>query len=190
MLLRNYPYKLLLAALITGCFVFYSCENDVSKIPNFRDKRTALEEGHDIESYLSQNSKIKGKLTAPLMYRYAADSPYVEFPKTLHVDFFGDSSRVDSRLDCRYGKYFESQDKVYLRDSVILISVQGDTLKCQDLWWDQATQKFYTDKFAEYHARDKTIMGGKGLEATQDMTTVTFREPVGTVLTSGENGLQ
>ena len=81
----------LLSALLAGCFVFYACDNDVKDIPNLRDKRTALEEGHLIESYMSQNGKVKGKLTAPLMYRYQADSPYTEFPKTLHVDFYNDS---------------------------------------------------------------------------------------------------
>ena len=29
----------------------------------------------------------------------------------------------------RYGKYFENLDKVYLRDSVIVITVKGDTLE-------------------------------------------------------------
>lgn len=186
------PYRsfLIAAAVFTGCFFISACENSQAEIDELTRNEVMKEEATGVVSYLSQEGRMRARLTAPLMYRVLAETTYVEFPKTLHVDFFGDSSRVDSRLDCRYGKYFESQDKVYLRDSVILISVQGDTLKCQDLWWDQATQKFYTDKFAEYHARDKTIMGGKGLEATQDMTTVTFREPVGTVLTSGENGLQ
>jgi hypothetical protein len=81
-------------------------------------------------------------------------------------------------------------DKVYLRDSVILISSKGDTLKCLDLWWDQNTKLFYTDKYAEYHAKDKNIFGGKGLEATQDMTSVTFKEPVGAVKVSENGGLQ
>lgn len=183
MLLRNYPYKLLLAALVTGCFVFYSCENDVSKIPNFRDKRTALEEGHDIESYLSQNSKIKGKLTAPLMYRYAADSPYVEFPKTLHVDFYNDSLKKESQLDAHYGKYREWENKVFLKDSVVVINViTGDTLRCNELWWDQVAQKFYTNKPARYSKKDHTVNYSRdGLEAKQDLSDMVFFSNSGTM---------
>jgi hypothetical protein len=60
-----------------------------------------------------------------------------------------------------------------------VINVKGDTLKCQDLWWDQNTKLFYSDNYAEYRTTDKKIYPGKGLEATQDFTRVTFREVTG-----------
>ncbi len=139
------------------------------------------EEAVHIESYLSEEGKIKAKLKSPLMVRYLTDTSYLEFPKTLHVDFYNDSARLETWLDSKYGKYFETLDKVYLRDSVIVINVMGDTLKSPDLWWDQKKKLFYTDQFAEYHTKDKNIYGGKGLEATQDMKSVTFKYPTGTV---------
>jgi hypothetical protein len=52
--------------------------------------------------------------------------------------------------------------------------MKGDTLKSPDLWWDQNTKLFYTDKVAYYLTRDKRITSGKGLEATQDLSRVTF----------------
>lgn len=176
-------YIIIQAALLAGCFVLNSCENDVSKIPNFRDKRTALEEGHNIESYLSQNSKIKGKLTAPLMYRYAADSPYIEFPKTLHVDFYNDSLKVESRLDASYGKYREWENKVFLKDSVVVVNIiTGDTLRCNELWWDQLAQKFYTNKPARYSKKDHTFNYSRdGLEAKQDLSDMVFFSNSGTM---------
>ncbi|MEI9807152.1 MAG: LPS export ABC transporter periplasmic protein LptC [Bacteroidota bacterium] len=111
---------------------------------------------------MSQDGKMKAKLTAPLMLRVLADTLYVEFPNSLHVDFYNDSTKIESWLDSKYGKYFETLDKVYLRDSVIVINIKGDTLKCPDLWWDQNAKLFYTDKYAEYHAKGKNIFGGKG----------------------------
>ena len=129
------------------------------------------------------------RLTAPRMYR-VMDSQYVEFSRSLHVDFYNDSLKVESWLDSKYGKYFENQDKVYLRDSVVIINVKGDTLKCPDLWWDQNKKLFYTDKYAEYRAKGKNIYGGKGLEATQDMNTVTFKEPTGIVEVSDQGLIQ
>lgn len=169
------------AACITGCCFFYSCENDPKEIDELTKNVVMIEEATDITSYLSQEGQMKAKLTAPLMLRVLTDSLYVEFPRALHVDFYNDSTQIESWLDSKYGKYFENQDKVYLRDSVIVINIKGDTLKCQDLWWDQNARIFYTDKYAEYHAKGKNIFGGKGLEATQDMTTVTFKEPTGVV---------
>ncbi len=165
-------------------FFIYGCENDAGKVKAWTEKVIMKEEAVDVNSYLSQNGLMKARLQAPLMIRVYADTLYVEFPKSLHVDFYDDSTRVESRLDSRYGKYFESLNKVYLRDSVVVITVKGDTLKSPDLWWDQNTKMFYTDKYAIYHGVGKNIYGGKGLTATQDLSSVIFNQPTGTVQVS------
>lgn len=139
------------------------------------------EEAISIESYISQDGKMKAKLTAPLMMRVMADTQYVEFPRSLHVDFYNDSTKIETFLDSKYGKYFENLNKVYLRDSVVVITLKGDTLRCHDLWWDQDKEIFYTDSIATYRSPGNDITGGKGMEATQDLKTVKFKVPLGTV---------
>jgi len=171
----------LAALLIEGCFFISSCENDPKMIEDWSKKKEMVEVGNNIEAYLSQENKVKAKLTAPLMLRHEADTLYTEFPNSLHVDFYDDSTKIESWVDAKHGKYFENIDKVYLWDSVVVINVKGDTLKSQDLWWDKNKQLFYTDKYAEYLRTDKQIFPGKGLEATQDFKRITFREPTGIV---------
>jgi len=169
------------AAFIIGCFFIGGCENDMGAIKRLTQDEVQVEEAKNVESYLSQEGMMKAKLTAPLMLRVLTDSSYVEFPQSLHVDFYNDSTKIETWLDSKYGKYFELRDQVYLRDSVIVISVKGDTLKAPELWWDQKAKLFYTDSVAEYHSVDKQITGGKGLVATQDMSEVTFKHPTGPV---------
>jgi len=178
------------AAVIMGCCFVYSCENDPKQVDELTRNVIEVEEGKKIEAYLSQEGMMKAKLTAPMMLRVLNDSPYVEFPKALHVDFYNDSTQLETWLDSKYGKYFESQDKVYLRDSVIVINVKGDTLRAPDLWWDQKAKIFYTDSVAEYHRVDKHIFGGKGLVATQDMSEVTFKIPTGIVKVNKDGTLK
>ncbi|MBL7745846.1 MAG: LPS export ABC transporter periplasmic protein LptC [Chitinophagaceae bacterium] len=167
------------AALLIGCCFVCGCENDKGKINEWTKKVVMKEEATKVEGYLSQDGKMRARLTAPLMYRVAEDTVYTEFPKTLHVDFFDSTLKKETWLDSRYGKYYENLNKVYLKDSVVVINVKGDTLKCQDLWWDQNTKLFYTDNYAEYRTLDKKIYPGKGLEATQDFNRVTFKEVTG-----------
>ncbi len=176
------------AALFTGCCFVCACENDEKKIADYTKNVVMREEATDIESYLSQSGKMKAKLKAPLMYRVSADTLYVEFPNSMHVDFYDDSTKVETWLDSKYGKYYEGLGKVYLRDSVVVITMKGDTLRSPDLWWDQNTKLFYTDKYAIYHGMGKSIYGGKGLVATQDLKSLTFNQPTGTVQVS-DNGL-
>lgn len=183
----HYSMKLIANSLWLTALLFASCENDVKKIKDLTEKVVMKEEAIKIEGYLSEGGKMKAKLKAPLMLRVEADTLYVEFPNTLHVDFYNDSALIESRLDSRYGKYFENLGKVYLRDSVTVITVKGDTLRSPDLWWDQNAKTFYTDKYAVYHGIGKVIHGGKGMTATQDLSSIIFNEPTGTMQTS-QNG--
>jgi hypothetical protein len=177
------------AALLTGCCFVFSCENDVRTIKALNEKKIMKEEAIKIEGYLSQEGKMKAKLKAPLMYRVMADTIYVEFPNTLHVDFYDDSNKIETRLDCLYGKYFENLGKVYLKDSVKVITVKGDTLISPDLWWDQNTKFFYTDNYAEYRTPTDRYYGRKGMRATQDLTDVIFNDGGGSLKVS-ENGFR
>jgi LPS export ABC transporter protein LptC len=175
------------AALLMGCCFVYSCENDEKVIKDLTEKKVMKEEAINIESFLSQQGKLKAKLKAPLMLRISTDTLYVEFPNTLHVDFYDDSTIIETRLDSKYGKYFENLGKVYLRDSVTVITMKGDTLKSPDLWWDQNTKLFYTDKYAVYHGKGNVLYGGKGMVATQDLLSITFNDATGTMQMS-QNG--
>lgn len=156
------------------CLLLLSCENDMGKVNEDNLRKPNVETAYKIESFLSQNGKLRAKLTAPLMLRYALDTSYLEFPKKLHVDFFDSTAKVESQVDARYGKYYESRAQVYLRDSVVVFNVKGDTLWSPDLWWDQNAKKFHTDKLVRIHRKGQSIIGGRGLDAKQDLTDISI----------------
>jgi LPS export ABC transporter protein LptC len=183
-------YYVLAVALLMGCFcVFSSCENDEEEVDAFFKKKAAVEEAKNVESFLSQSGKVKARLTSPYMLRVQGgqagqvDSPYMEFPRTMHVDFYDDSTVIESTLDAKYAKYVEFDRKVLLRDSVLVQSIKnGDTLRTQELWWDQDKQEFYTDKPAHVYQRDKIIFAKNGLRAAQNLTAYTFYSSSGPML--------
>jgi LPS export ABC transporter protein LptC len=179
----NYTFTKYGLQIFLMTLVFCACENNEKQIPNLRDKRTGLDEGHQIVVYMSEGAKLKGKLTSPLMYSFVGDSSYHEFPKTLHVDFYNDSFQIESKLDAKYGKYREWEKKVFLKDSVVVINIlKGDTLRCDELWWNQNTQKLYTDKPARYTGKDGFVNYGRnGLEAKQDLSDLVFYNNAGTL---------
>ena len=183
----KYYFFFYAAALFMSCCFVSSCENTQEEIDALTRTKVMQEEAINVESYLSQDGKMKAKLKAPLLLRVMADTQYVEFPRSLHVDFYDDSTKIETWLDSKYGKYFENYNKVYLRDSVVVITLKGDTLRCHDLWWDQNKGLFYTDSVATYRSPGNDITGGKGMEATQDLKTVKFKYPLGTVQIN-ENG--
>ncbi|MEO9211211.1 MAG: LPS export ABC transporter periplasmic protein LptC [Ginsengibacter sp.] len=163
-------YKFLKTAFILSCFFMASCENSLEEINQFsKNKNAGVEEAKDIVIIYTTGQKTSAKLSAPLMLRYQTTIPYIEFTKTVHADFFDDSLRVESQLSAHYAKYIESESKVFLKDSVVVFNTKGDTLYCNELYWDRnrVGQEFYTDKPVRIRTATH-IIDGEGLDAPQD----------------------
>ena len=173
----TYVY-LLTAACFFLATLISSCGNSDKELNEYNSKSLGIEEIKNADINYTLGGKAKAKLQSPLMLRVQENNPYVEFPKTLHVDFFNENGEVDSRLDSRYGKYFESESKVFLKDSVRVINVLGDTLYCNELWWDRnrTGREFYTDKPVRIRKKLE-VVDGSGMEASQDFKNVVVRDP-------------
>ncbi len=177
----HHSYKIITeAVLIAGCFFIAGCENSQQQIDDLTKRRIGVEEGKGITINYSVGGKTKAKLTAPVMLRYQDTVPYTEFPKTIHADFFDDSLGIQSKLDARYGRYMETESKVFLRDSVRLFNRNGDTLYCNELYWDRNRigREFYTDKPVRIRTKTK-IIDGTSLEAPQDFSGWKISNPKG-----------
>jgi len=146
-----------------------SCENSRSEIEQFSKKNTGIEVARDVNILYSVGDKTKSRINSPLMLRHVESNPHIEFPKNIYADFFDDSLRVESRLSAHYAEYFENESKVFLRDSVVVMNNKGDTLFCQELYWDRNKpgREFYTDKPVRIRTLTQ-IIDGDGLDAPQD----------------------
>ena len=175
-------YTLRLTFLFIGSLLLSGCENDPELVNRTSERKPSIEEAFNINSYLSTNGRLRAKLTAPYMKRYTLDTSYLEFSRSLHVDFYDSTGKIESQVDALYGKYLETHSKVYLRDSVVAFNVKGDTLRTPDLWWDQNNKKFYTDKVVRFKSASRIIYGGKGFEADQDLSNYTIFQPTGIIM--------
>ena len=181
MLLFN-TYKILTAALILGCFFLVSCENDEAEVKSLFTKKLGVEEAKIINLTFTTGGKTKAILTSPLMLRVQDTITYVEFPKTLEVNFYNDSAKVESTMTALYGRYKESQNIVYLKDSVKIINIKGETLNTDELYWDRSRTgfEFYTDKPVRIRTLTH-IIDGVGMEASQDFKQRVIRKVTGMI---------
>lgn len=179
----SFSYKSLIAAIFFGCIFLQSCENDATKVKNLTTKKTGIEEAREVLVNYTISGKTKAILQSPLMLNVQESVPYVEFPKTLNVDFFNDSGKIESKMFARYGKYNQNQSVVFLRDSVIVINIEkGDTLYCKELNWDRnrTGTEFYTDKAVRIRTKTEVI-DGMGMESSQDFKNWHILQSVGTI---------
>jgi LPS export ABC transporter protein LptC len=170
------------AALLLLVTCLIACGNTDLELKDYNSKRLGVEEIKNADINYTLGGKAKAKLLSPLMLRVQEASPYVEFPKKLHVDFFNETGTVDSRLDALYGKYMEQESKVFLKDSVKVVNIKGDTLYCDELWWDRNRKgnEFYTE--LPVRIRTKTqIINGIGMEARQDFKGYVIKKVTGII---------
>ena len=166
-------------ACLSICFFMAACENDVDAVKALGAKVSGIDVGKDVAIYVSNDGKLGAKLTAPLMNRYLEDSSkMIEFPQSIHVDFYKDSNQIESQLSAKYAKYKETENMVYLKEDVVVFNTLGDTLWCKEMYWDQNTGKFYTeqDVVVKQHSPLAKIYG-KGLEANQNLTDIRIFKP-------------
>ena len=179
----NLYTRFLFFSLFTFTIVLlFSRGNRHKELNEYNSKALGIEEIKDADINYTLGGNAKAKLRSPLMLRVQEASPYVEFPKKLHVDFFNESGAIDSRLDALYGKYYEMESKVFLKDSVKVINILGDTLYCNELWWDRSRKgnEFYTDKPVRIR-RKLQIIDGIGMDASQDFKAWHIINPVGII---------
>ena len=166
-------------ACLSSCFFMAACENDVDAVKALGAKVSGIDVGKDVAIYVSNDGKLGAKLTAPLMNRYLEDSSkMIEFPQSIHVDFYKDSNQIESQLSAKYAKYKETENMVYLKEDVVVFNTLGDTLWCKEMYWEQNTGKFYTeqDVVVKQHSPLAKIYG-KGLEANQNLTDIRIFKP-------------
>jgi len=166
-------------ACLSSCFFMAACENDVDAVKALGARVSGIDVGKDVAIYVSNDGKLGAKLTASLMNRYLEDSSkMIEFPLSIHVDFYKDSNQVESQLSAKYAKYKETENIVFLKEDVIIFNTLGDTLWCKEMYWDQNTGKFYTEKDVVVKQHNPLAkIYGKGLEANQNLTDIRIFKP-------------
>ncbi len=166
-------------ACLSSCFFMTSCENDIDAVKGLGTKAGGIDVGKNVAIYISNDGKLGAKLTAPLMNRYLVDSSkMIEFPLSIHVDFYKDSNQIESQLSAKYAKYKEEENIIFLKEDVIIFNTLGDTLWCKEMYWDQNTGKFYTEKDVVVKQHNPLAkIYGKGLEANQNLTDIRIFKP-------------
>ncbi len=173
-MIRQHHYqKIIKAAVLSGCFFMGACHNNYQEVQDFAKKKIPVDNATNIESYLSQDGILKAKLTAPVMTTIRNDTPKIEFPKSLHVYFYDSTTKIQSSLFSKYGLYYTGKRLVFLRDSVVFFNTQGDTMRCEELWWDQDKELIYNTVPVHIRKPDEKL-DGDSMKADQNFNHYTI----------------
>jgi LPS export ABC transporter protein LptC len=159
--------------ILQGIFflsVCLSCKNKPEEINALVGKSNMQEDkAYEVTFIYSEGAKVKARIFAKEFIRnQVAKPPFIDM-KGLKVEFFNDSTQVESTVNARYGRYYEQKQNVLLRDSVIIVNRKGEKLETEELVWNQKISKVYTEKFVRITTPTQ-VMYGDGMEANQDFS--------------------
>ena len=76
---------------------------------------------------------------------------------------------IDASIKADTAYYYETKKLWELRGNVHIQSQRGDKFDTQLMYWDQGTEKIYSDRFIRIEQPDGLLMG-YGFESNQTMT--------------------
>jgi LPS export ABC transporter protein LptC len=171
------------AWVLACCLLTGACVNDIEEVEELVAQYDAeVETAYDVEILYSDSARVMVRITGPkLLFYLDAKDPRQEFPDFVKVEFFDRQQQVTSTLTAKYGLRYAKRDLVIARDSVVLLSEDGNRLETEELIWSDREDRIYTDHFVVIQ-RPGEILYGRGFEATEDFTQWRILAPEGHIL--------
>jgi LPS export ABC transporter protein LptC len=163
--------------------ILVSCENDIEKIKIITSKKSMpVERGKDVEILYSDSARIKARLLAKELNRFAEKQPYIEMPKGIKLYFYDSNQKVNSTLTSQYAKVLQFPDNNIMeaRRKVVVVNEKNETLKTEHLIWNQKEETIVSDAYVTITTKDEIIMG-EGLESNQSFTKYKIKKMKGTI---------
>jgi LPS export ABC transporter protein LptC len=176
-------YSLLfIAVLLTGTALLSSCEKSRKEIVNdLQIKDMPALSARDFETMYSDSGKVTMVMRAPLVMQYTGDdNPHTEFPEGLTLLFYDKTTVPQASLASHYARYDEKAEQWELRDSVVVVSEKGEILETELLYWNEARDIVWSDRFVKITGKDEIIMG-TGFESDPRLTRWTIKNVSATI---------
>lgn len=108
---------------------------------------TYYEVADSVEILYSDSAIVRIRIKAPLLYNYLdPKNPRREFPKGILVEFFDENKNIQSRLTAKKATQYDKTNKFVVEDSVVVRSIQNETIETEGLIWDESTQRVFSDR--------------------------------------------
>jgi LPS export ABC transporter protein LptC len=162
----KYHFIFIPAILLAG--MFFSCENDLENIKLV----TATDESpdqivNDIHTLYSDTGVVRFEIIAGRMEVYSMPTKKTIFKNGFQVNFFKSKDSIEATLTADYAEMPEGSNSIFARSKVIFTNFEKkQTLKTEELFWDQTTKRIKTEKAFEIIG-EKSYISGYGMDANE-----------------------
>ncbi|GAA0877526.1 LPS export ABC transporter periplasmic protein LptC [Algoriphagus jejuensis] len=109
-----------------------------------------------------------------------------EFPEGIDIKFYTKEGELETTMIADRG-YFIKSENLYRGEGNVQIRnlIKDQSLKSEEIFWNQAKRKIYTDKFVTIQDKG-TLLNGTGLESDDSFSDYQLKSPKGQTELPGE----
>ena len=112
---------------------------------------------------------------------------YWAFEKGVYLEQFDSIFHIEASIKADTAYYYDKERLWKLIGNVDIQNRKGERFNTELLYWNEATQKVYSDKFIRIQQPDRTITG-HGFDSNQQMTVYTIHNIEGIFYVDDEAG--
>ena len=150
-----------------------SCGNKKEKLLDitFDPEKTPSMITDSVSTLISDSGITRYKLVTDLWEVYdKAKEPFWYFPKGIYLERFNENYFIEATVLSDSAWYFTKQKLWRLKGHVDVKNIVGDQFKSDELFWDQAAKKVYSDQYIEIKKANGLYVQGYGFTSNQEMT--------------------
>lgn len=127
----------------------------------------------DMASLISDSGLTRYRMNAKEWLVFSkAREPFWYFPAGIYVEKFDTLFQAEASIKADTAYYFTQKELWHLINRVEVVNLEGKRFETSEMFWDQKTQKIYSDKPSLVIEKEDSMLGLYGFEANQDMTEV------------------
>ena len=166
--------------------MLFSCANSTEEVRNFLEEKN-LPIGKAKEAYhvYKDSGKITSKLITPLLLDFSnrKNHPYNKFPKGIKIINFDNNGKDSVTIIGDFAVSYTSTDVSEIRGNVVVINhTDKARLETEQLFWDQKTKYFVSEKAFVMYKENDTITG-IGFESKEDLSKHLSKKTTGKIET-------
>jgi LPS export ABC transporter protein LptC len=184
----NYHRQILIKSIAVIFFtvMLFSCSNSTEEVRNFLEEKN-LPIGKAKEAYhvYKDSGQISSKLVTPLLLDFSnrKKHPYNEFPKGIKIINFTNKGKDSVTITGDYAQSYAKTEVSEIKGNVVVVNhTDRSRLETAQLFWDQKTKYFVSEKAFVMYKENDTIMG-VGFECKEDLSKHLAKKTTGRIET-------
>jgi LPS export ABC transporter protein LptC len=171
---KNYTQLFLKSITVTLVTVMlFSCANNTQQVRDFlASKNLPIGIAKQAQHVYKDSGRITSKLITPVRLDFSnrKEHPYSEFPEGIQIINFNKNGVDSVTITGNYARSYNKTRVSEIKGNVVVINhTEGSKLKTTQLFWDQNTSYFFSEKAFTLTTQKDTIYG-IGFECKEDLS--------------------